>query len=499
MSELLPLFVDLAGRRVLLVGGGPVAAAKLKQLLAARADVRVVAIEVGDEIARSDVAIERRAFHASDLDDVWLVVAAATPAANREVAAAAEPRRLFVNAVDDPANASAFLSGVIRRDGVTLAISTSGAAPGLTALIREGLDAVLPRDLDRWMDQARRERVAWRRDGVPMEERRPLLLEALNRLYRGRQEVETAGDRPGDAGRDGEAEPHGRAPGPSGGEASPASRHSRHLDPSRSGPGHVSLVGAGPGDPGLLTRRAAARLRAADLVLFDALIDRRILKLARQAQCFFVGKRAGRHAMTQQTINLLMVRAARRGKRVVRLKGGDPFVFGRGGEEMLALQAAGVSYDIVPGVTSALAAPALAGIPVTHRGMSAAILVVAGHDPEAFSTVVDQIEPNGMTLVILMGVARRGALAGRMIAGGWASTTPAAIVVDASKPTQAMWRGTLGALSAAPGGIDTQAPGTIVVGAVVSLAAAADEDASGGVAPDQPSAGSYERRAETRI
>src|SRR6185295_9716675 len=154
---------------------------------------------------------------------------------------------------------------------------------------------------------------------------------------------------------------------------------------------HVSLVGAGPGDPGLLTRRAVARLRAADLVLYDALIDRRILKLARHAQRFFVGKRAGRHAMTQHTINLLMVRAARRGKHVVRLKGGDPFVFGRGGEEALALRAAGVSYDVVPGVTSAVAGPALAGIPVTHRGMASGFLVVGGHDLEGFATAVDGV------------------------------------------------------------------------------------------------------------
>ena len=129
--------------------------------------------------------VERRAFEAADLDGVWLVVAAATPEANREVAAAAEGRRVFVNAVDDPANATAFLSGVVRRDGVTLAISTGGVAPGLTALLREGLDAVLPRDLGAWLDEARRQRVAWRREGVPMPERRPLLLEALTRLYGG--------------------------------------------------------------------------------------------------------------------------------------------------------------------------------------------------------------------------------------------------------------------------------------------------------------------------
>ena len=203
----------------------------------------------------------------------------------------------------------------------------------------------------------------------------------------------------------------------------------------------MSLVGAGPGDPGLLTRRAVARLRAADLVLYDALIDDRILKLARHAQRFFVGKRAGRHAMTQHTINRLMVRAARRGKRVVRLKGGDPFVFGRGGEEALALRAAGVSYDVVPGVTSAIAAPALAGIPVTHRGMASAFLVVGGHDVEAFATAVESARPERHHPRRADGHGGRAALAGRLIGRGWAAGTPAAIVVDASKPDQTVWRG----------------------------------------------------------
>src|SRR5206468_3576038 len=143
--------------------------------------------------------------------------------------------------------------------------------------------------------------------------------------------------------------------------------------------GHVSLVGAGPGDPGLLTRKALARLRAADLVLYDALIDDRILRYARRAQRFFVGKRAGRHAMTQEAIHALMIRAARRGRRVVRLKGGDPFVFGRGGEEALALKYAGIPFDVVPGISSAVAAPAAAGIPVTHRGLASALRVVSGH------------------------------------------------------------------------------------------------------------------------
>ena len=233
--------------------------------------------------------------------------------------------------------------------------------------------------------------------------------------------------------------------------------------------GHVSLVGAGPGDPGLLTRLAVARLRAADLVLYDALIDRRVLKLARRAQRFFVGKRAGRHAMTQEAINRLMVRAARRGKRIVRLKGGDPFVFGRGGEEALALRHAGVPFDVVPGVTSAVAAPELAGIPVTHRGVSSAFLVVGGHDEDVFTSAIGALEPNGITLVVMMGVGRRARLANLLLDRGWARETPAAIIVDASKPSQTVWRGTLDELAEIDR-VDEDGPGTIVVGHVVALA-----------------------------
>src|SRR5262245_64948231 len=183
MSELLPLFLNLTGRDVLLVGGGRVAEAKLRQLLAAGARVRVVAPAIRSEIRAADVAIAERPFEASDLDGAWLVVAAATPEVNRDVAQAAESRRVFVNAVDDPANASAFLSGVVRRDGVTLASSTSGDAPALTSLLRESLDAVLPRDLAAWVAAAAEQRIEWRHASVAVEERKALLLRALNRLY----------------------------------------------------------------------------------------------------------------------------------------------------------------------------------------------------------------------------------------------------------------------------------------------------------------------------
>jgi uroporphyrin-III C-methyltransferase len=233
--------------------------------------------------------------------------------------------------------------------------------------------------------------------------------------------------------------------------------------------GHVSLVGAGPGDPGLLTRTAIARLRAADLVLYDALVDPRVLKYARRAQRFYVGKRSNRHAMDQSAIHALMIRAARRGRRVVRLKGGDPFVFGRGGEEALALQHANVTYDVVPGVTSAIAAPAAAGIPVTHRGMASAFLVVSGHDEAAFARSVAELQPKGLTMVVLMGLGRSSAIASVLIDRGWSRGTPVAVVVDGTRPEQQVWRGTLDQMAADRVSLECGGAGTIVVGDVVAV------------------------------
>jgi uroporphyrin-III C-methyltransferase/precorrin-2 dehydrogenase/sirohydrochlorin ferrochelatase len=234
----------------------------------------------------------------------------------------------------------------------------------------------------------------------------------------------------------------------------------------------VSIVGSGPGDPALLTRRAAARLREADLVLYDALVDERVLRLAKRAQRFFVGKRSGRHALSQAEIHAVMIAAARRGRTVVRLKGGDPFVFGRGGEEAMAMAAAGVSFEVVPGVTSAVAAPALAGIPVTHRGIASAFMVVSGHDEGAFTSSIAQLQPGGATLDVLMGLARRAAIGERLIERGWASETPVAVVADASLADQQTWRGTLEDLAADRVVTGDGAAGVIVVGAVAALALA---------------------------
>lgn len=237
--------------------------------------------------------------------------------------------------------------------------------------------------------------------------------------------------------------------------------------------GLVSLVGAGPGDPDLLTRKAARRLEQADLVLYDALVDPAVLDLAPRARRLFVGKRAGRKSMKQETIHGLLIRAARRGDRVVRLKGGDPFVFGRGGEEALACVAAGVPFEVVPGVSSALAGPALAGIPVTHRGVAAAFTVVAGQPAEQAAGVLATLVPNSQTVVVLMALATRAALAATLLGRGWRPETPAAIVLGASTPRQQRWLGTLRDLGSASLPAEAlDCPGLLVVGDVVELAAA---------------------------
>ena len=246
-----------------------------------------------------------------------------------------------------------------------------------------------------------------------------------------------------------------------------------------SGVGLVSLVGAGPGDPDLLTLRAVARLREADVVLYDALVDRAALHHAPRARWSYVGKRAGRHSLSQQTIERLMIRQALRGERVVRLKSGDPFVLGRGGEEALALAAAGIPCEVVPGVSAAVAAPALAGIPVTHRGLASAFLVVSGHAEEAFDPALRSLEPGAATVVVLMGLQTRATIATRLLARGWDPTTPAAVLLSAATPEARTWRGTLGALGACtlpelhPG-----LPGVLVIGASVGIAAELEARAS---------------------
>lgn len=236
-------------------------------------------------------------------------------------------------------------------------------------------------------------------------------------------------------------------------------------------PGLVSLVGAGPGDPELITLKGAKRLAEADVVLYDALVTPEMLDLAGRALRYSVGKRAGRPSTSQERIHAIMIRAARRGRRVVRLKCGDPFVFGRGGEEATALAEAGIPCEIVPGVTSALSAPALAGIPVTHRGLASGFLVVSGHAAKAYRPVLESVAPQSLTLVVLMGLATRRDTASLLLARGWSSETPVAVVLGASTEAAQTWIGTLSDLGEATLSAEGL-PGTIVIGDVVSLAGA---------------------------
>jgi uroporphyrin-III C-methyltransferase len=235
--------------------------------------------------------------------------------------------------------------------------------------------------------------------------------------------------------------------------------------------GFVSLVGAGPGDPDLLTQRAVKRLAEADVVFYDALVSPDVLPLAPRAQLISVGKRHGRHSVSQETIERCLVRAARRGKRVVRLKAGDPFVFGRGGEEALTLVRAGIPFEVVPGVSSAVAAPALAGIPVTHRGLASSVVVVSGHAESAWQPIADALPPRTATLVVLMGVHTRALLAARLLENGWPASTPAALLFAASTPQAVRWTGTIADLVSGDAIETPEGPGTIVIGEVVSLAA----------------------------
>ncbi len=427
--QLFPAFLDLVGRRVLVVGGGSVAAAKIPRLLEAGAHVVVVSPAVVAAIEREPVEIARRRFEAADLEGAWYVVSAAPPEINAIVAREASARGIFVNAVDDPRHATAFAGSSFRRGPVTVALSTGGEAPALARVLREALERLIGRDVADWTALATRLREDWRREGVPIDRRRDALLAALAALHE-----ETVGR-----------------------GTPPSQLRTRGL---------VSLVGAGPGDPDLLTRRAARRLAEADLVLYDALVSPEIVSLAKHGQQIFVGRRRGSATMGQDAIIRTMIRAARRGRHVVRLKGGDPFVFGRGGEEALALKAAGITFEVVPGVSSAFAAPAAASIPVTHRGVSSAVVVTTGHDVERFASVVGSIAPEAATLVVMMGTDHRAEIADALTQSGWRPSTPVAIVRDASLPEQTVWTGSLGSLPAAP---DAESPGTIVIGNVVAL------------------------------
>ncbi|PJI94827.1 uroporphyrinogen-III C-methyltransferase [Luteimicrobium subarcticum] len=398
-----PLGLRLAGRRVVVVGAGPVAARRLTALVDAHADVLVIAPTADDAVARlaaaGTVTWEPRPYASGDLHGAWLVHAATgDPAVDEQVAADAEADRVLCVTAGDAGLGTAWVPAVARtttEDGATVTVAVqAGGDPRRAVALRDAVRAAL------------------------------------------------------DAG------------------TLPLRRYRTHRSaaPARAAVGHVALVGGGPGDPGLLTSRGRRLLAEADVVVVDRLAPRAVLgDLADDVLVVDVGKTSGHHPVPQDEINALLVEHGLAGRRVVRLKGGDPYVFGRGGEEADACRAAGVPAEVVPGVTSAIAVPAAAGIPVTHRGLSRGFTVLTGHeDVGKVPAAPDH------TVILLMGVSRLAATAEALVASGRDPATPVAVVEDGFGPRQRTTVGTLATIAADAARTGVRPPAVTVVGDVVT-------------------------------
>jgi len=449
---LYPLFADLRARAVLVVGGGAVARRKARALLEAGAAVTVGAPErpgwLDADPAFATVRHRRGAFAADWLDEAWLVVAATGDAAtNRRVAALAQARRVFVNVVDDAESSTFHVPAVVDRSPLVVAVSSGGAAPALAREVRERIERLLEPSLGALAALARRWRARLReRLPDPAARRRFFereLLGPVAALVR-RQRLDDA-------------------------EALLA----RRLDAAGGAParGSVALVGAGPGDPGLLTLAALRALGTADVILHDRLVGAEVLALARRdAELIDVGKAQG-HAAAQARIHALLLEHARAGRRVVRLKGGDPFVFGRGGEELEFLRAHGIAYEVVPGVTAALACAAYAGVPLTHRHHAQSVRFVTAHCKDSLDTLDWRaLAAERQTLAVYMGVAGLDAVRDRLLAHGRDPETPFALVENGTRRDQRVVTGTLAALPHAARRHAVRAPALLILGEVAALA-----------------------------
>ncbi|MFC7693025.1 siroheme synthase CysG [Paeniroseomonas aquatica] len=362
------------------------------------------------------------------------------------LAVACRARGVPVNVVDRPGLCTALMPAIIDRAPVTVAISTGGAAPVLARMVRQKVEAVLPPELGRIAALAERFKSAVRRRLPDLAARRRFLDGVL-----GGQPAELAA-----AGREAEAD-----------MAFAAALDAADL----ALPGIVHLVGAGPGAPDLLTLRALRLLGEADVIVHDRLGTEAVLEMARRdAERIFVGKARANHCVPQADINTLLVRLAREGKRVVRLKGGDPLIFGRGGEEAEALAAAGIACEVVPGVTAALACAAGAGIPLTHRDCARAVTFVTGHRRDGGVDVAGLVRP-GQTLAIYMGIATLGPLREALVAEGLDPATPAAVVERGGTDRQRVLRGTLESITAEAPAWVTGGPALLLVGEVVGRSA----------------------------
>ncbi|HEX7340738.1 MAG TPA: siroheme synthase CysG [Rhodanobacteraceae bacterium] len=451
--SLYPLFANLTDCTVLVVGGGVVAARKVEHLLEAGARVRVAAPQLTVSLARlaqnSRIAHVAGAFRPVWLDGVWLVVAATNDAAlNAEIARHAEARRIFVNVVDDAELSRFHVPARLQRGPLTVAISSGGKAPALARHVRAQFEAHLDPILGPLAELTARHRARIRRALPDVHARR--------RFY--------------DALPEGPVATALRQARPEAAEHALLDQLDRPTPVAR---GHVSLVGAGPGDPGLLTLKALRALEHADVIVHDRLVDPAILQLARRdAHLIDVGKRVGGdHESTQARIHRLLLEHAQAGRHVVRLKGGDPLVFGRGGEELEFLADHGIAYDVVPGITAAIACAAHAGVPLTHRGHASSLHITTTHRTQALSVRDLQALANRQqTLAVYMAVSQLDDLPRQLIAHGRAPDTPFALIENGSRANQRTLTGRLDELTTLARQHRIQSPALLIVGEVAALA-----------------------------
>jgi uroporphyrin-III C-methyltransferase/precorrin-2 dehydrogenase/sirohydrochlorin ferrochelatase len=456
-----PLFLSLKDRRALVVGGTEQAARKVELLLNAGAQVSLIAATVTGEIAQliADARIcwAGKTFDEADLAGVSLVVVATgDEALQARVSQLAQGRCVPVNVVDRPALSSFIMPAIVDRGPITIAISTGGAAPALARKLRAEIERALPAAIGRLARFAEIFRGQVRRTlGEPRARRL-----FWDRVFDGRiGELALAGD-----------------------EIAARRELIRLLDQSRrdSAPaqGMVHLVGAGPGDPDLLTLKAHRLLQRADVVVYDRLVSPEVLAAARRdAERISVGKRRGHHTVPQDEINARLVALARAGKSVVRLKGGDPLVFGRGGEEIQALVEAGIAVEVVPGITAALGCAASASIPLTHRDHAQACVFVTGHTRDG-ETALDwpMLARPRQTVVIYMGIEGLPAIARQLVQHGLTGSTPVALVENGTTDRERRVVGTLATIERQASRAGLQGPTLCIIGEVVGLALERDRE-----------------------
>ncbi len=450
-----PIFIRLAGQPVLVVGGGEVAARKIDLLLRSNATVTVVAPELIESLAAKvevgAIAHRTGEFHPDDLNGQRLAIAATNQrAVNAWVSQHAERLNIPVNVVDDRELSRFIVPAIIDRSPVVVAVGSSGDAPVLTRRLRERLESFLPQRLGALAKLAGQ----WR----PKVKAKLDSPSARRRFWERFVDGTVAADVL--AGRE---QPDSKAI---------EQRLEDNLaKATRDPPGEVVLVGAGPGDPGLLTLRALRALQNADVVLYDRLVSAEVLDLARRdAERVYVGKAAGQTHVSQEDINALLVQLAQQGKRVCRLKGGDPFIFGRGGEELEALAAAGIRFEVVPGITAAAGCAAYAGIPLTHRNHAQALTFVTGHCKGETSNVDwDLVSRPNQTAVFYMGLGHLESIVAQLRAHGAPAERAAAIVEQGTSTRQRVITGTLATLVERVQEANVASPALLIVGEVTRL------------------------------